>query len=83
MAILRRDLVSAEVLEPWLARLAAAAAPDDERTGDPYAVAGNVQPFLRALYLQLAFAPNPPAQRADLLLTLIEHLRASNAPFLG
>jgi hypothetical protein len=82
MEILRRDLVSAEVLEPWLARLAAAASPDDERSGDPYTVAGNVQPFLRALYLQLALAPNPPAQRADLLLTLIEHLRVSNPHFL-
>ena len=51
-------------------------------TGDPYAVAGNVQPFLRALYLQLAFAPDPPAHRADLLLVLIEHLRASNPHFL-
>jgi hypothetical protein len=83
LAILRRDLVSAEVLEPWLARLAAGAAPDHQRTGDPYAVAGNVQPFLRALYLQLAFAPNPPAHRADLLLVLIEHLRASNPHFLS
>jgi hypothetical protein len=83
MAILRRDLVAAEVLEPWLARLAAAAAPDDDRPGDPYAVSGNVQPFLRALYLQLALAPNPPAQRADLLLTLIEHLRASTPHFLA
>jgi hypothetical protein len=83
MAVLRRDLVGAEVLEPWLARLAAAAAPDDDRAGDPYAVAGNVQPFLRALYLQLAFAPDPPPQRADLLLALIEHLRKSNPHFLS
>jgi hypothetical protein len=82
MAILRRDLVGPEVLEPWLARLAASARPDLPGEGDPYRVAGNVQPFLRALYLQLAFAPDPPAHRADLLLTLIDQLRASNPHFL-
>ena len=80
--ILRRDLVGPEVLEPWLARLAASARPDFQTEGDPYALSGNVQPFLRALYLQLAFAPQPPAHRADLLLTLIEHLRHSNPHFL-
>jgi hypothetical protein len=80
--ILRRNLVGPEVLEPWLARLAASARPDFQTEGDPYALSGNVQPFLRALYLQLAFAPEPPAHRADLLLTLIEHLRHSNPHFL-
>jgi hypothetical protein len=80
--ILRRNLVGPEVLEPWLARLAASARPDFQTEGDPYALSGNVQPFLRALYLQLAFAPGPPAHRADLLLTLIEHLRHSNPHFL-
>jgi hypothetical protein len=83
MAVLRRDLVGPEVLEPWLARLVASARPDSPAEDDPYRVAGNVQPFLRALYLQLAFAPNPPAHRADLLLVLIEHLRASNPHFLS
>ncbi|MGA9748657.1 MAG: DUF2785 domain-containing protein [Nocardioides sp.] len=82
MKILRRDLVGLDVVEPWLTRLAAKAHPDHERPGDPYAVAGNVQPFLRALHLQLALAPRPPAQRADLLLTLIERLRAANPHFL-
>jgi hypothetical protein len=37
-----------------------------------------VQAFLRALYLQLGLAPRSPALRADLLLTLIEHLRRAN-----
>lgn len=82
MAILRRDLVGPEVLEPWLARLAASGRPDFSGEADPYRVAGDVQHFLRALYLQLAFAPRPPAHRADLLLTLIEHLRATNPHFL-
>lgn len=83
MAILRRDLVGPEVLEPWLARLAASARPDSHGEEDPYRVAGNVQPFLRALYLQLAFAPKPPAHRADLLLTLIDQLRATNPGMLS
>lgn len=83
MAVLRRDLVGPEVLEPWLARLAASARPDFQGEDDPYRVSGNVQPFLRALYLQLAFAPRPPAHRADLLLTMIEHLRATNPHFLA
>lgn len=83
MAVLRRDLVGPEVLEPWLARLAASGRPDFTGDHDPYRVCGNVQPFLRALYLQLAFAPNPPSHRADLLLTLIEQLRRSNPTNLG
>ena len=53
-----------------------------DRDGDPYVISGNVQPFLRALHLQLALAPKPPAQRADLLLTLIDHLKRTNPNFL-
>jgi hypothetical protein len=83
MQILRRDLLGIDVVEPWLARLAAKARPDFERDGDPYVVSGNVQPFLRALHLQLALAPKPPAQRADLLLTLIDQLKRTNPDFLA
>lgn len=76
MAVLRRDVLQIEVLEPWVARLVEAAmAP---REGDPYLVTGNVQSFLRALHLQLALGPHPPACRADLLLTLIAGLKRSN-----
>ena len=35
---------------------------------------GNVQSYLRALHLQVALAPRPPACRADLLLVLIDQL---------
>lgn len=85
MEIVRRDLVDLDVVEPWLARLAERARPnfDGDGTLDPYAVAGNVQPFLRALHLQLALAPNPPAHRADLLLTLIDRLRQANPHYLS
>ena len=83
MEILRRDVV-----EPRRRRAVAGAAsqkarPDFDRDGDPFTVAGNVQPFLRALYLQLALAPRPPAERADLLLTLIGLLQKVNPHYLG
>lgn len=85
MQILRRDLVSLEVLEPWLARLGHAArpAPDAGDDRDPYAVAGDVQAFLRALHVQLALSARPPARRADLLLAVIEQLRAANPDALA
>ncbi len=82
MLILRRDLVGLEVLEPWVARLAAKSRPRFEGDDDPFLVSGNVQSYLRALYLQLALAPQPPACRADLLLVLIEHLRDANPRYL-
>ena len=82
MEILRRDVLGLDVVEPWLTRIAAKARPELDRDDDPYAVAGNVQPFLRALHLQLALAPRPPKQRADLLLTLIDRLKAANPSFL-
>ncbi len=84
MAVLRRNVLGLDVLEPWLARLGGASAPvtdlDDE---DPYLRSGNVQAFLRALHLQVALAPDPPACRADLLLALIDWLKATNAGYLG
>ena len=82
MEILRRDAVGPEVVEPWLSRLTERARPDFDRDDDPYTVAGNVQPYLRALHLQLALAPRPPAHRADLLLTLIDRLKSANPNFL-
>jgi hypothetical protein len=84
MEILRRDQLALAVLEPWLVRLADAAQPDrdDDHGADPYRTAGNVQAFLRALHLQLAIGPRPPATRADLLLALIEQLKRVHPNFL-
>jgi hypothetical protein len=82
MKILRRDLVGLDVVEPWVARLAAHAQPLGTDDRDPYLVSGNVQAYLRALYLQVALAPNPPSGRSDLLLVLIEKLRQANPHFL-
>ena len=60
MAVLRRNCVSLRVVEPWIARLAAAAgarASYDDR--DPHLMSGNAEAYLRALYLQLALGPQP------------------------
>jgi hypothetical protein len=83
MEVLRRDLLGLEVLEPWLARLAAHARPAFEADGDPCTVTGNVQSYLRALHLQVALSARPPRGRADLLLVLIDHLRKANPFQLG
>ena len=78
MQVLRRGLVGLEVLEPWLTRLGRSAQPHRLDGEDPYRVSGNAQSYLRALHLQLALAPQPPPNRSDLLLVLIERLRESN-----
>ena len=83
MRILRRDLVGVEVIEPWLARLSQGARAHGLSEEDPYLVAGNAQSFLRALHLQLALAPTPPASRSDVLLAVIERLRESNPEYLS
>jgi hypothetical protein len=83
MRLLRRDLVPLDVLEPWVARLAVRARPVQEVDGqDPFLVTGNVQAYLRALHLQLALAARPPACRSDLLLVVMDALRAANPHLL-
>lgn len=84
LQVLRRDLVSLTVLEPWVARLAATA----ERTAgetrrDPFLDSGNAEAFLRALYLQLAIGQRLPAIRSDLLLVLVDGLRRTNRAYLA
>jgi hypothetical protein len=83
MRVLRRDLVALDVLEPWLARLAEQARADGPGDTDPFLVTGNVQSYLRSLHLQLALDPDPPAVRADLLLTVMDRLRDSNPDYLA
>jgi Protein of unknown function (DUF2785) len=86
MKILRRNLVGIEVLDPWVARLAEHSVPDTEgggAGGDPYFVTANVQGYLRALHLQLALGTNPPTCRADVLLTVMEHLKRVNSGYLS
>jgi hypothetical protein len=82
MALLRRDRMPVETLESWVSRLGQIARRRSSN-GDPYLVSGNTEAFLRALYLQLALGPNPPAVRADLLLLLVDELRITNPATLG
>lgn len=96
MAILHRDLVGLNVLEPWLARLGAGVqTPRTRGQGHvewPTHAAHNTSAFLRALYVQLALGvqgrsdlrrdadlfANPPEHRADLLLAVLDQVRAEN-----
>jgi len=80
--VLRRNLVPLSVIEPWVSRLAAGATARVPRGTDPFLRRGNSESFLRALYLQLALAPDPPAVRSDLLLVLVEALRRTNPYYL-
>jgi hypothetical protein len=83
MRILRRNALGTDALEPWVHRIGAAAnahrGPADH---DPYAPAAGAQALLRALFVQLSLAPDPPLVRPDLLLVVIDALRMSNAPYL-
>jgi uncharacterized protein DUF2785 len=84
IAILRRNVVPLRVLEPWIARIAAAAGTRstyDER--DPYLAGGNAEAFLRALYLQLSLGARPPQVRSDLLLVVVEALKNTNHGYLA
>ena len=83
MAILRRNLVPLQVIEPWIARLVASARLKSSADRDPFLGTSNAQAFLRSLYLQLSLAPAPPTVRPDLLLVLVDALRETNAGYLS
>ncbi|MFZ2504164.1 MAG: DUF2785 domain-containing protein [Nocardioides sp.] len=82
MRVLRRDLVPLEIVEPWVVRLARAAGAQTYADRDPYLATGNPEAFLRALFVQLTLAPQPPPVRSNLLLVLAEALRSSNPHYL-
>lgn len=82
MSVLRRRLVPLRIIEPWLARITAAATGTGAADRDPYLVTANPEAFLRALHIQVAFAPEPIDVRADLLLELVAALRTTNAAYL-
>ncbi|MBD8870136.1 DUF2785 domain-containing protein [Nocardioides donggukensis] len=87
--ILRRDVVPLRVLEPWVSRLALGA--DREHASgaaNPFERTHDVEGYLRALYLRLSIgqpsADRPhPAVRPDLLLVLVDALRATNPDLRG
>jgi hypothetical protein len=83
MSVMRRRLVPLRIIEPWLARVAAAATARTPAGRDPYLTTGNPESFLRALHLQVALAPEPIDVRSDLLLAIMDALRTTNAAYLG
>lgn len=85
MQVLRRNTLGVESLEPWVHRIGAAASPfggSGLAQDDPYAASAAPQAFLRSLFLTLSLAGSPPTVRPDLLLVLIDALRATNGPYL-
>ena len=85
MQVLRRNVVPVSVLEPWVHRIGAAASAYGRGIvgEDPFPTAALPQQFLRALFVQLSLAADPPGVRPDMLLVVIEALRATNTPFLA
>jgi hypothetical protein len=83
MTVLRRRLVPLRIIEPWLARISAAATSRVPAGRDPYHLTANPEAFLRALHLQVALAPEPIDVRADLLLAIVDALRVTNATYLS
>jgi len=83
MSVLRRRLVPLRIIEPWLARITASATATGGPGHDPYRTTANPESFLRALHIQVAFAPEPIDVRADLLLELVAALRTTNAAYLS
>jgi len=84
MQVLRRDRVPFDLIEPWVERLGRHAASRPRRRDvDPYLHGGNADAFLRALYFQLAFAPKPPAVRSNVLLLVVDALKAAHPHYLG
>jgi hypothetical protein len=84
MHLLRRNVLGIDVLEPWVARLAAGAVGRGSVEHNPYLVAGNVQGYLRSLHLQLSLgtvSSGHPDVRSDLLLVLADQLRATNPAY--
>ena len=84
LAVLRRERVGIDTLEMWLVQLVDGARKRRrDLATDPYRFTGTLDAYLRALYLQLALGPQPPAVRADLLLLLVDALRAAESALHG
>ncbi len=84
MTLLHRDALDLDLVEPWLARLGAGLQPPRTRghltTEWPTPAARNTSAFLRALHLQLALGSGTeqPAHRADLILAVLDQIRAES-----
>jgi hypothetical protein len=79
MTVLRRNLLTLEQVEAWVARVATGAATlGGTADRDPYLDSADRQAFLRSLYLQVSLGPEPPAIRSDLILVLVDALQRTN-----
>lgn len=84
VAVLKRERIGIDTLEMWLVQVVDGARKRRrDFTTDPYRFTGNLDAYLRALYLQLALGPNPPSVRADLMLLLVDALRLLSPHFMG
>lgn len=81
--LLRRGLLTLDQVELWVATIGDRAFGRRSGHGAPDPVAVNADAFVRALYLHLALAPEPPQIRADLLLTVVAVLREMHPDELG
>lgn len=81
--LLRRNLLSLDHVELWIATIGDRAFRSRIGRGRPDPVAANADAFVRALYLHLALAPKPPEIRSDLLLTVVAVLRELHPEELG
>jgi hypothetical protein len=84
MQVLHRNAVPLDALEKWLSQLGDGIRPPQTRghvhTEWPSPSVRNTSAFLRALHLQLALGGDPghPAHRSDLLLAVLEQIRAES-----
>lgn len=86
MTLLHRNALDLGLVEPWLARLGAGLRPPRTRghlaAEWPTPAAHNTSALLRALHLQLALSgrhpDEQPAHRADLILAVLDQLRAES-----
>lgn len=83
IAVLLRDRVPFDVVEPWVARIAVHADPESAAPNvDPWTHVRNTQSFLRSLHLQLLLGPRRPPTRADMVLVVGDALRTTNGQHL-
>lgn len=83
VAVLRRGLLGLDQVELWVATIGDRAFRRPWGRGIPDPTAANADAFVRALYVHLALAPQPPQIRADLLLTVVSVLRELHPDDLG
>ncbi len=81
--LLKRSTLPLDHVELWIATIGDRSYGRRIGHGSPDAVAINTDAFIRAMYLNLALAPDPPAIRANLLLTVVAVLRELHPELLG